>query len=89
MLRVTVVDESNFVSAIDLITNCLAGSTSQIPIYRQLPSRALKSVEALQKNQKSLNALVTSSLPINILLGLSLKYLWGMVNTLQVIIFMD
>jgi len=28
-------------------------------------------------------------MPLNILLGLSLKYLWGMVNTLQFVIFMD
>jgi len=28
-------------------------------------------------------------MPINMLLSLSLKYLWGMVNTLQFVIYMD
>jgi hypothetical protein len=81
-LRVTIKDDSNFISAIDLVTSCVVGSRSQISIYRQLPADQLQAVDTLQKNQKSLNAVITSSLPVNILLGLSLKYLWGMVNTL-------
>ena len=43
----------------------------------------------MQKQATTMNALVTGSLPLNIVLGLSLKYLWGMVNSLQFVIFMD
>jgi hypothetical protein len=45
--------------------------------------------ESLESKQKVLvNGLSTSSLALNIFLGLSLKYLWGMVNILQFIIYM-
>ena len=43
----------------------------------------------IKKQQTTINAFVTGSLPLNIFLGLSLKYLWGMVNSLQFIIFMN
>jgi hypothetical protein len=44
---------------------------------------------SIEKKQKFMvNTLSTSSLAINILLGLSLKYLWGMVNVLQFCIYM-
>jgi hypothetical protein len=43
----------------------------------------------MEQGQKSANLLATSSLPLNIVMGVSLKYLWGMVNTLQFVIFMD
>lgn len=43
----------------------------------------------IEQQQKAFTTLLTSSMPINILLGLSLKTLWGMVNTLQFVIFMD
>lgn len=33
------------------------------------------------------NAVATSNLAVNILLGASLKYLWGMINTLQFVVF--
>ena len=35
-----------------------------------------------------MNTISTSSVAVNVVLGLSLKYLWGMVNVLQFIIYM-
>ena len=33
------------------------------------------------------NTVATGNIAINILLGTSLKYLWGMINTLQFVVF--
>jgi hypothetical protein len=45
---------------------------------------------SIEKKQKVLvNTVSTSSLALNVVLGLSLKYLWGMINVLQFIIYMN
>jgi hypothetical protein len=45
---------------------------------------------SIEKKQKVLvNTVSTSSLALNIILGLSLKYLWGMINVLQFVIYMN
>ena len=45
---------------------------------------------SIEKKQKVLvNTVSTSSVALNIILGLSLKYLWGMINVLQFIIYMN
>jgi len=88
-LKVRIVDESTFVSAVDFLTTSIRNSVSQIEIFRFLSKEIAASVESLQKQQTTMNALVTGSMPLNIFLGLSLKYLWGMVNSLQFVIFMD
>jgi flagellar hook-basal body complex protein FliE len=88
-LKVRIVDESTFVSAIDFITTAKRHGTAQIEIARFLSNEIKSVVENLQKQQTTINAFVTGSLPINIVLGLSLKYLGGMVNSLQFVIFMD
>jgi hypothetical protein len=42
-----------------------------------------ETAKSIEKKQKVLvNTISSSSLAVNILLGLSLKYLWGMVNVL-------
>jgi hypothetical protein len=88
-LIVTVIDESTFVSAVDFITTVKKLSTSQIEMDRQLSDDAKASVQSMEKGSQTANAFATASLPLNIVLGVSLKYLWGMVNTLQFVIFMD
>ena len=37
--------------------------------------------------QGTANAIATGNIFVNILLGASLKFLWGMINTLQFIVF--
>lgn len=49
----------------------------------------IKSVDEMQKQADALNAMLTSSLPLNLLLGFSMKYLWGMINALHFVIYMD
>ena len=45
---------------------------------------------SIEKKQKVLvNTVSTSSVALNIILGLSLKYLWGMINVLQFVIYMN
>lgn len=85
----TVLDETAFVSLMDLLTTTRRRSTSQIEIFRLLSPDLVGSVATMQKQAQASNALLVSSLPINLLLGLSLKFLWGMVNSLQFIVFMD
>jgi len=85
----TVLDETAFVSLMDLLTTTRRRSTSEIEIYRLLSPELVGSVEIMQKPAQATNALLVSSLPINLLLGVSLKFLWGMVNSLQFIVFMD
>ena len=46
-------------------------------------------VQAMEETTKTLNAFITSSMPLNLVLGVSLKFLWGMVNSLQFIVFME
>lgn len=89
ILKVEIIDNSTFTSAIDFITNPVLHSSAWIEIFRQMSKESSQKVQSLAKNQQAINTLLTSSLPINLLLGLSLKYLWGMINTLQYIIFMD
>ncbi len=49
-----------------------------------------KTANSIEKNQKVfVNTISFSSLTVNILLGFSLKYLWGMVNILQFVIYMN
>jgi len=85
----TVLDETAFVSLMDLLTTTRRRSTSEIEIYRLLSPELVGSVEIMQKPAQATNAILVSSLPINLLLGVSLKFLWGMVNSLQFIVFMD
>ena len=45
---------------------------------------------SIEKKQKVLvNTVSTSSVALNIILGLSLKYLWGIFNVLQFVIYMN
>ena len=85
----TVLDETAFVSLMDLLTTTRRRSTSEIEFYRILSPELVGSVEIMQKPAQATNAILVSSLPINLLLGVSLKFLWGMVNSLQFIVFMD
>ena len=41
----------------------------------------------LDSAQGAANAFATGNVAINILLGASLKFLWGMINTLQFVVF--
>ena len=43
----------------------------------------------MKKQANTLNALLSGSLPANLALGLSMKYLWGMINALHFVIYMD
>lgn len=43
----------------------------------------------MEKQTKMLNALLTGSLPLNLFLGLSMKYLWGMINAMHFVIYME
>lgn len=54
-----------------------------------MPKSDSEKVNSIEKGGKSFTAALSASMPANIFLGLSLKYLWGMVNTLQFVIFMD
>ena len=46
--------------------------------------------EAVETNQKIfVNTMSTSTMGLNIILGLSLKYLWAMINMLQFVIYMN
>jgi len=45
-------------------------------------------LKSVNSGAEKANLLATSSLPINIALGASLKYLWGMVNSLQFVVYM-
>jgi len=42
----------------------------------------------VNSSAEKVNILATSSLPINIVIGVSLKYLWGMINPLQFVVYM-
>lgn len=42
----------------------------------------------VNSNAERVNILATSSLPINLVIGVSLKYLWGMINPLQFVVYM-
>ena len=45
---------------------------------------------AVETNQKVIiNTVSSSTFVINLLLGLTLKYLWGMINVLQFVIYMN
>ena len=84
-----IIDESVFISAVDLITTARRRSVSQTEIFRLLGPELRGPVESMQSTAKTTNALLAGSLPLNLLLGVSLKYLWGMVNALQFVVFMD
>ena len=89
-LEVRVINPSTFVSAVDFQTTALLDSFSQIKIQRQLSLEMALTAKSIEKKQKVLvNTISTSSVAVNILLGLSLKYLWGMVNVLQFVIYMN
>lgn len=88
-LRVTILDETTFISAVDFITTARKMSTSTLVMFRQLSDDIKGTVASMEKGSEAANSFATASLPLNILLGVSLKYLWGMVNTLQFVIFMD
>ena len=45
-------------------------------------------MKSVNSGAEKANVLATSSLPVNIILGASLKYLWGMVNSLQFVVYM-
>ena len=45
-------------------------------------------MKSVNSGAEKANVLATSSLPVNIVLGASLKYLWGMVNSLQFVVYM-
>ena len=62
----------------------------KIEIFRLLSQEMAATALSIEKKQKVLvNTVSSSSLGLNILLGLSLKYLWGMINVLQFIIYMN
>jgi len=46
------------------------------------PADAVQTLKSVNSGAEKANVLATSSLPVNIVLGVSLKYLWGMVNSL-------
>ena len=59
-------------------------------MQRQLSLEMAQTAKSIEKKQKVLvNTISSSSVAVNILLGLSLKYLWGMVNMLQFVIYMN
>ena len=54
-----------------------------IPLPRQIdPVKAEQLEEVLDTVESSANFVATGNLAVNIILGASLKYLWGMINTL-------
>lgn len=88
-LQVKIIDETNFISAIDYFTTAKKNSISSIEIERQLSKDQIKSADQMEKQTKMLNALLTGSLPLNLFLGLSMKYLWGMINAMHFVIYME
>lgn len=88
-LQVKIIDETNFISAIDYFTTAKKNSVSSIEIERQLSKDQIKSADQMEKQTKMLNALFTGSLPLNLFLGLSMKYLWGMINAMHFVIYME
>ena len=51
------------------------------------PETAAAMASAMDTANGAANSITTGNIVINILLGSSLKFLWGMINTLQFIVF--
>ena len=59
-----------------------------IQLPRQMdPETAAAMASAMDTANGAANTITTGNIVINILLGSSLKFLWGMINTLQFIVF--
>ena len=68
----------------------LKDTFDQIKIPRQLSKAMAATAIAVETNQKVImNTASTSTFVLNLLLGLTLKYLWGMINVLQFVIYMN
>jgi hypothetical protein len=84
-----VIDPAYFVSALDSKTTILKGTRLQLTIDQPLaPADAIETLKSVNSGAEKANILATSSLPVNIVLGASLKFLWGMVNSLQFVVYM-
>ena len=89
LLALEVIDPTYFVSAQDSKTTILKGTRLQLTIDQPLaPADAVETLKSVNSGAEKANVLATSSLPVNIVLGASLKYLWGMVNSLQFVVYM-
>ena len=83
------IDPAYFVSALDSKTTILKGTRLQLTIDQPLaPADAIETLKSVNSGAEKANILATSSLPVNIVLGASLKFLWGMVNSLQFVVYM-
>ena len=88
-LTVDVLDPSCFVSAWDFQTTVLKDTSLSIQLDQRLvPEELQQTMNSINSKAEKANLLATSSLPINLALGVSLKYLWGMVNSLQFVVYM-
>ena len=64
------------------------GKPLVIQLPRQMdPETAAAMASAMDTANGAANTITTGNIVINILLGSSLKFLWGMINTLQFIVF--
>ncbi len=89
LLALEVIDPAYFVSALDSKTTILKGTRLQLTIDQPLaPADAIETLKSVNSGAEKANILATSSLPVNIVLGASLKFLWGMVNSLQFVVYM-
>ena len=65
-----------------------AGEPLVIELPRQIDAEKAEQIEStMDVAQSTANAIATGNIAINIFLGASLKLLWGMINTLQFIVF--
>ena len=89
-IKVTIKDPQPFISALDFHTTSIKDTFDQIVIPRQVSKAMAATAIAVETNQKVIiNTVSSSTFVINLLLGLTLKYLWGMINVLQFVIYMN
>ena len=64
------------------------GKPLLVKLPRQIdPEQAAAITSTMDKAQSTANTIATSNIFINIVLGASLKLLWGMINMLQYVVF--